>query len=653
MRLSLRTGSKCHLDHPYIENLIRTLNECGNCFDEVWLATSYGIPTIAQCKQQANDMAWAAEKFREAGVSPSMQVSRTVGHHPDSLKTNGGDGVREEFGLITSWDGEESPGVFCWNSAAFREYVTDMLKAYAAFGPEIVWVDDDIRLRLIGRSKALCFCDTCIRLFNEKHGYAYHRAEIKKRFLSDITFREQYVVFQTETLKDFVGVISKAVHDVSPDTVMALQNGGNTMLAVNAQKACLDEMRRVSEKDPGFRSGGGFYNDHKPDGMFTKALILNYMNSRVPDYVKHRSCEIENLPFNVYGKSPECTPLEAALYLAYGCNEASVTLMRQNEPLCWHERLFKKLTQYRPYFDDYTAHNENTENGGICFYQPPRSNFMPCDENGEPFWNDTCIWEAVDTLRWGLPMHTSPKGNAYYLTLKTCDFLSAEDMDFLAGETVIADAATIAKLQQKGLADMLCGSAELLPPQHQNGVYSKLTDHSANAGDTRYADSFGGVEYGIIGEKIEALAENFAYADDSKQGATVALIPTVKGAKWVVTAFSLGYIPIAYTNREIIRRAVKYAAKTPLPAYISSPEQMLIVPRVNKEGKTVSVMVMNVSISDSEPFEITVANPANEAGCTLIDPYSEPHFLSFKKRGDDYVVTVPALRGWRVISILI
>lgn len=653
MRMSLRTGSKCHLDHAYIENLIKTLQDSGNCFDEVWLATSYGIPTREQYADFAKDMAWAAEKFREAGVSASMQVSRTVGHHPSALKTNGGDGVQTDFALITSWDGEESPGVFCWNSEAFRSYVYDTLYACAAYKPEIVWVDDDIRLRLIGKSKALCFCDNCIRIFNEKYGYAYTRAQIKKKFLSDTDFRAQYVAVQTETLKDFAGLISKAIHDASPDTVMALQNGGNTMLAINAQKACLDEMYRVSGKAPGFRSGGGFYNDHKPDGMFTKAMILNYMNSRLPDYVEHRSCEIENLPFNVYGKSPECTPLEAALYLAYGCNEASVTLMRQHESLSWHKRLFDRLNQYRPYFDKYTAHNKNTVNEGICFYQPPRSNFMPCDENGNPFWNDTCIWEAADCLRHGLPMHTSPKGCAYYLSDKTCDFLSAEDMEFLAGQTVVADAQTIVKLQKKGLAAHLKGEAYALNQTYQDGVYSILCPHPVNDGVHLPMDSFCGIEYGIRGADIEILAQNIAYADGSEQGVAAAIIPTDKGAKWVVTAYPVNRPTQSYPNRELIRRALDYACEYPLAAYIGSPEQMVVVPRTNADGKTVSVMCMNVAITDSESYEVVVANPANEEGCTLIDPYGEDTFIPFEKRGDRFVATLPPLRGWRVVSILI
>ena len=184
MRFSLRTGTNTHFDHDYIEQLIQAIKESDKCFDEVWLATSYGIPSIERMKKEAKDMAWAAERFEEAGISASMQLSRTVGHSAGALKTYGGEGVEPDFYLLTSIDGASAQGVFCWNSPAFRHYVSEEMKIYSEFGPEIVWVDDDIRLRLLGRSQALCFCDNCIQLFNERYEYEYTRENLKKDFLN-------------------------------------------------------------------------------------------------------------------------------------------------------------------------------------------------------------------------------------------------------------------------------------------------------------------------------------------------------------------------------------------------------------------------------------------------------------------------------------
>ena len=221
MRFSLRTGCWDHMNHDYIHRLLESIRASGNCFDEVWLATAYGIPTREQYLDEAAHMAWAADRFREAGISASMQISRTVGHNPHALKYFGQDGVQDDFGLITGPDGKRLPGKYCWNSPAFREYVDQEVRAYAAFGPEIVWADDDLRLREMSASKALCFCDDCLRLFNEKTGGCHTRETLNTAILEDIDLRKEYIAFQAESLADFVALISRAVHEVSPDTVMA------------------------------------------------------------------------------------------------------------------------------------------------------------------------------------------------------------------------------------------------------------------------------------------------------------------------------------------------------------------------------------------------------------------------------------------------
>ncbi len=584
MRFSLRTGTKTHFDHEYIKQLIQTIKEAGDCFDEVWLATSYGIPSLERCEKEAKDMEWAGERFREAGISASMQLSRTVGHSASSLATFGGEGVSPEFGLITSIDGISVNGIFCWNSQAFRTYIYEQMKIYSKFQPEIVWFDDDIRLRMLSVSKALCFCDDCIKLFNERYGYDYTRESLKRDFDYNLTVRAQYIQTQTDSLAEFAGGISSAIHEVSPDTVVALQNGGNTMLAINAQKACLDKMYEATGKAPAFRAGGGFYNDHQPKEVFVKAMIINYMNSRLPEYVKGRSCEIENLPFTAYGKSPEFTCLEAALYMAYGCNEASVTLMRDYEPLEWHMRMFKKISQYRPFYEAYEKHNIGTVNGGIAVYQPIKSNFVVPDESGFPFWNDTCIWEVAHKLRWGIPFSTSVTGNAYYLSAKAFDFLNDEDMEFLADKTVIAEPKFLEKMKGSRFEERF---TKIKCVEHENCVWA-----------------FNGAD-------------------------------------------------VSYSYRESFRKAIDEIADQPLPAYVASPEQMVIVPRVNEKEETVSVFLLNVSMTDTEPYEVVIANPANTEKVTLIDPYNKTICLPLEKRGDTYVVTLPQLRSWRAVAILL
>jgi len=653
MRLSLRTGTACHFDHDYILRLLDALKESGNPFDEVWLATSYGIPSAERIRKEVKDMAWAAEQFRAAGILPSMQVSRTIGHHESALKSFGGEGVLPTFTTVTSIDGATCPGVFCWNAPDFRSYVREIMEIYASWKPAIAWVDDDIRLRLIGRSKALCFCDNCIAVFNQKMGTAYTRDTLKPVFYADPTVREQYISVQRETLADFAGLIAKGVMASSPATVFGFQNGGNTTLVTDTQKAIIDKVTEVTGKAPTFRAGGGFYDDHKPDGMLTKCMILNYMNARLPKEIKQRSCEIENLPWTVYGKSPECTCLEAIMYLAYGCNEASVTLMSANDDLTFQKRLFKKLTQHQPYFDAFNAAAENTENGGIVVYQPPKAHLVKENENGEPFFNETSIWDMADAMRWGIPWQAGPRGNCYYLTAKMVDYLTDEDMQFLTRETVVLEARTLEKLVNKGFGGYLKARTALQPALYRGGMFEYASDHPvSNSVSWKDIRQRCGAEHYIVGEDIEQLSHFVSITDSVHIGAATVLAPTVNGAKWVISAATLEGANISFARRELLRAAIDAAAKEPLPAYVATQDQVVCVPRLDQNGKVKTVTLMNVSLTDTEQLEIAVANPADPEGYTYFDPYGAPQRRPFTKRGERYIATLPPLRSWRAVSIL-
>lgn len=653
MRLSLRTGTACHFDHDYILRLLDALKECGNPFDEVWLATSYGIPSVERVRKEVKDMAWAAEQFKAAGITPSMQVSRTIGHHESALKSFGGEGVLPTFLTVMSIDGVTCPGVFCWNSPDFRQYVRETLEVYAAWKPEIAWVDDDIRLRLIAKSKALCFCDNCLAVFNEKMGTDYTRETLKPVFYGDPKVREQYINVQRETLADFAGLITEAVTSVSPDTVIGFQNGGNTTMVTDTQKAIIDKIIEVSGKAPTFRAGGGFYDDHKPDVMLTKSLILNYMNARLPKEVTARSCEIENLPWTVYGKSPECTCLEAIMYLAYGCNEASVTLMSANDHLSFHKRLFKKLAQHQPYFDVFNAAAKDTVNGGMVVYQPPKAHLVKADENGEPFFNDTCIWDMADAMRWGIPWHVSPVGNCYFLTAKAVDYLTDEDMEFLSRETVLLDANTLKKLVDKGLGGYINARTALQPELYRGGVFEYLSDHpvskSVSWDTVRIRAS---APMCIVGEGVEELSHFNTIVDGTPIGAATVLASTVNGAKWVVSAAELQGANIPFARRELLRTAIDAVAKKPLPAYVATQDQVVCVPREDANGKVKTVTLLNVSLTDTEELEVVVANPADPTGYTYFNPYGKPERRPFAERDGRFIATLPPLRSWRAVSIL-
>ena len=68
------------IDDEYIDRLLSMIkNNPGSC-DEVWFSSLYGYPKPDTHAEYAERIIKQAEKFRNAGVRVSLQISNTVGH---------------------------------------------------------------------------------------------------------------------------------------------------------------------------------------------------------------------------------------------------------------------------------------------------------------------------------------------------------------------------------------------------------------------------------------------------------------------------------------------------------------------------------------------------------------------------------------------
>lgn len=654
--LQLRISQNDHNNPEYIEELLDLLDET-KTFDEIWLATNYGLCSMDEIRQEVPNMRRALEAIRRRGIIGSMQISRTVGHAPTLMKTQSTEGLRGvEYNFCRRFDGSIATGRICYTGEGFRAYVREAMGEWGRAGAEIAWVDDDVRLWTFGN--AFCFCDTCIKKFNKKCKYNFTFESFREAFLAgDAELRERYHDFQVEELGEFARIIAEGIKESSPETVMGLQQGGTLPLAAASQAACLGAFLDVTDKAPTSRVGGGFYDDHNPEEMLKKALKSNFMVSRLPDFVKLRTVEIENLPFVSYGKSTECSSIEAALYTAYGCNAASVTLMNQSEPLSYHKKIFESLSRYRPYLESAVEHNEGTYVGGLCTYQPKKSHLATHGDSPELVWQETVIWQGVKLMRLGIPLNAEPKGGIYYLSAAACNQVCDEDMETLLRSPVILDGTGLATLVEMGYGEKLGATAVPVDDEYKLVTYELPTDHKINKGgvEGRYSDSFyysKDTQYLIEGEGIEPVHDCYSSQFKTKIGVASAVITTAYGAKWFVKGRALANPVIPMHRRNMLIRAINYISDTPLCAYVKSYGQIVCVPRVDSYGKVVSVTLLNASISECEDVEVAIASPVGE-GYRLTDPYRLTEHGKLEREGEYFVASVGSLAPWRVKTILI
>ena len=655
MILSLRTGVTMTGDREYLEELIAELEKYGNVFDEVWIPTAYSCPSLENCKKITEDIKNALELFKSHGIVPSIQISRTMGHAPMKLDM---EGIKDAKHRILTILDDLSPGRYCHNDEGLRKYVYEACKIYAESKPEIVWIDDDVRIRRpTGGGNSLCFCEACLEKYNKRYGHNFTYESIKEPFTNDVEIRREYIKFQTETLGEFAGLIAKAFKEVSPDSVMALQTGADITLATDANAACLDEMYKISGKAPALRAGGGFYYDHIPELIVNKALKVNYAVSRVPDYVEMISSEVEDLPFLAYGKSNDTPCIEAALFIAYGCNMASITLMHAVEDMSFYAKLFKKLQNFKPYLEKVVERNGKSKNGGVVIYQSERA-AERVGEDAKYIWDNSVIYNGVQLTRLGIPIHCGSKGTAYILASDAVDALVPQDIEELLRRPVITDGAAIEKLVKRGYGDRIGVSARMMPAEYKNGVYTRMTDHKVNEG-LKKRNFFPNYyfckddAYIIESDNMEVVSEYYPSLGGDSLGASTAVVKTSEGAKWAVKGIYLTGNIVTFSIRNQLVNLINYISDEKIPAYLGTEEQVMVIPRVDKNGKTVSVTLFNSSQGSYDDLELIINNPANEKECTLVSPYEEDKKCSLTRKGDSFSVKIDNLDNWRIKTILL
>lgn len=659
MIFQLRIGDKTHYDLEYVKALTEEIVKHGKPYDEVWLATSYALPSLDKCRESVEKMKEAAKIFADRGITPSLQVSRTLGHAAVKMDMEGIDGKNVCF--KRALDGTYSNGAFCFNSEGLREYLDEAMRIYAEMNPCIVWIDDDIRLRAPGgKGKSLCFCDNCINKYNKKYSHSYSLDTLRPDFMNSEEIREEYIAYQIDSICELAHIIAKAFHDVSPKSIVGLQSGVDTPLAAKTVERILETIHSVTGYDTPFRSGGGFYDDHNPIGMLEKAIgKINFANARLPECAKMRTCEIENLPFVTYGKSNEGTCLEAALYCAYGCNMASITLMHDRESMESVGKQIHLLSVYKKYLEKVIPHNEGCVNGGVAVYQSESLGGV-VGEGTHLTWDNPHLCDCTELLRMGIPLNYEKDGEVYLLSSDIIDSLPDEVIENLLKRPVITDGRTVEKLAGRGFGEKLPVTANAVAPEFNFGNINTMTDHIVNRGlshrtwhDSIYCDR--SEDYVINGSNLEGIMECHAYdfLGGEFLGYYIAIVTTAFGAKWIVRGKNLEGKCLNFDMRQQLLRMLNYIADKKLPAYLDCEGQIAVIPRVDSSGKTVSVTLLNISVEDYDNIRLVINNPASESECTLVSPCDNDEKLSLVKEGESYSVKIPTLRGWRIKTILI
>ncbi len=669
MRLMHRFGSR--VTDEYIEKYYGLLKGNRMAGDEVWFATKYGFPQISVHEQTVKEYAEHAQKFKELGVKISLQLSNSIGHG-DQISSYDCSGLVYQGSPVQTMvghDGTVAKYSFCFRDKFFIDYTLAQIKAYMALEPDTLWIDDDFRPNNHQPVTFGCFCDNCMKEFNQQFGLDFTREQLITAIQNgDLELRKNFIDFTRKGLYDFALAIAKTVKEHSPNTTIGLQHAVASLLEGGDRNYVFNAILEGTGKTPKSRPGGGAYNDHNPLEFRNKTMSLNYQNAVLADCVKHRCPEIESLPFVEFGKTAFGTAFETALYFANGNTDMTYSMaMEFYEQDSYYKNILKLLSSQRAYYDKMAKVNEKSYQAGIRFYISENIWQKPLKE-GQSFIDLNCKGDEVfgvkHLLTDGFPISYDQKDQTVIaLHPETASVLSKQEIDYLLTQNVFTDGESIEILTKLGVD--LGVTATKASGNDANKLKLVWADSEFNQTEiTSWKDSYfteGKAEkYYLETNNKNALVlstynttlkiKEFTANKDYPYGIAGLIIQTGKGGKWYIDGYSPWKGVISSARRNAMLKAMDYICGYTMPALFLEPIKAQVMPRKDSQGKTVCVSIANYAIGPSGDRQIIIRNPKSEK-FTFISQYGKAKRLKVKKVGRDYIVCVPSIQPYSVCTI--
>lgn len=628
--ISMRLGVDHHVKGDTIDQLITAMDLYKGCADDVWLTTPFAFPSLEKHKINAQKMKEAADKLREHGYRITLQLASTIGH--------GWLGKTGDFSSFRSvmkcYDGTDETLRSCPGDEKFLEYIYNLVSIYMCIMPDVIFIDDDLRLNIKAYG---CFCDRCMRDFNALHDTNFTSRELYELIFNDMQWKDRWVDFGDMRLSKIVEKIIDAAQRYNKNIRIGLQTVSS--FAYNPYKHICDVVYNKTGAAPLIRAGGLAYKDQEPREMVKKALDICYQRALLPEYINDYRPEIEGFPHTFINKTPKGFALESALNLALSCNAVSIAaVVMNNEPMSLYRNIFKKLAETRQYFQLLSRLQDETVPCGIqiltAALEIPR-------KAGE--LTETTPADVFSKIEFGIPMSYLIKDEACpcYLSPEMAKTITEENVQKLEERNLLIEARAVLILQERGLGEQF--PVEIKKQELSEREY--FSNHELNRGmegATWYWPSTANV-YSIFCS-TECIFCSY-YEED--QAPSTVVYTNRKGKKVAIIGSINGDWPLNSSKRMQVLRIADYLSENGLHAFVETPSQTLCIPRMDKNKKLCAVTVFNESIAPAENLVLQIKNACGK----------KVKLIGFEVQTadtelNDSKLTIPRIEAWDMVTAL-
>lgn len=281
-------------------------------------------PTPETARAWSKNLIRARDTLADLGIDYSLNPWMTRGHEDRGRSAAV---VLPGIQTVVHADGSQATCVACNLSPVWRENLGRVWSIYAATGPRVLWIDDDIRD--FGAHE--CFCPLHLEEFSRRIGKRVTREELVAALLKPgkpHCWRAQWLKLRSEASLEVLRLITNTTHAVSPQTRMGLMSSG-------PRNHCREGREWIAVAEAlGGMTGRPIYSRPTmsnywewgpPRGLyFSQDSIKLTRHCLPPETVDYT--ELESAPFSRYSKSVAFTFAQLAVSFAFGARGATLDI---------------------------------------------------------------------------------------------------------------------------------------------------------------------------------------------------------------------------------------------------------------------------------------------------------------------------------------
>ncbi|MEG0712751.1 MAG: hypothetical protein RR448_11015 [Niameybacter sp.] len=418
---------------------------------------THGLPSIEFIKSYREPLNYAKRLSKLNGIKFSINPWVTVGHDDRGIDLTS---VHPKMLFLVDYTGVESTACACPLSEEWRRWLQEAYTFYASFNPNILWVEDDLRVFLHPPIRIGCFCEHHLAEFEKIIGHKISREELVEKILEEgepHPYRKLWLDLCGNIMIDVVSGLEDAVHEVNPTVRLGLMCSNPINHAIEGRKWDKLVHGLSGGLTPVARPSLGSYNEYLPVDLIECMDIGRMTIACLPEGTM--ICpEVENVTFTLFSKSVKYTRLQIGLCALLGAENVTLNLYDHvGTPIAQDPEYIYMLDEVKPYLNGILSLEENKvrELGVNILHDPEGPYYTQMKENQEyKELNPDTLGFSIPLQACGIPV-TFKDSSIKAITGQFFRGKAHEEIVDLLSQGLLLDITAAMTLQEMGYGDYL------------------------------------------------------------------------------------------------------------------------------------------------------------------------------------------------------